>query len=58
MALPNHTEVARLTLRVERDLVAQAHLRTLLNAAVTTLAQHRKALRLVRARIRRTQASG
>jgi len=48
-------EVARLTLRIERDLVATTRLRMLLTDAGTTLSRHRLELREFKARMRRTE---
>ena len=50
-------EFHRLILQIERDAVAQAHLRRLLTMAATTLAGHREELRAVKARIRRLRAT-
>ena len=48
-------EFRRLTLQVERDLLARSHLRLLAAAADSTLAGHRQALRTVSARIKRVE---
>ena len=55
MATTNRTEFKRLILQIERDLLAETHLRTLLTAATTTIAGHRQELRSVEARIKRTR---
>jgi post-segregation antitoxin (ccd killing protein) len=47
----NRDQFRRLMLQVERDLLAQAHLRELLTSATTTVALHRRELRAVRSRI-------
>ena len=44
----------QLILQIERDVLAQAHLRMLLTTADTTVADHRQQLRTVKARIKRT----
>jgi hypothetical protein len=46
-------ELRRLTLQIERDLVAQSHLRILLTAAENTLAHHQHAIRTLNARVSR-----
>jgi hypothetical protein len=55
MSLPVRTDVKRLILQIERDLLAQAHLRTLLTQAGTIVAGHRAELRAVKTRINRTR---
>jgi hypothetical protein len=50
-----HDEFDRLVLQIERDLVAQSRLRTLLTTASTTVADHRQELRSVKARIKRSK---
>jgi hypothetical protein len=55
MVSVNRAEVARLTLRIERDLVAKTRLRMLLTDAGTTLSRHRLELREFEARIRRAE---
>ena len=55
MSLTDRAEFKRLTLQIERDLLAQAHLRTLLIAADATIADHRRNLRTVKARIKRPE---
>ena len=45
----------RLILQIERDLLAQAHLRILLGVADTTIAGDRQELRALKARLGRTQ---
>jgi hypothetical protein len=54
MAITDRVELKRLTLQIERDLLAQAQLRTLLTAADSTIADHRQNLRDVKTRIRRS----
>jgi hypothetical protein len=44
-------ELRQLVLHIERDLVAQTHLRDLLAVAGSTLARHKEDLRMVNARI-------
>jgi hypothetical protein len=44
----------QLILQIERDVLAQAHLRMLLTTADTTVADHRQQLRTVKARVKRT----
>ena len=53
MAMTDRAEVRRLLLQVERDLVAQTHLKALWNNAGTFIARHRQELRTVEARITR-----
>jgi len=55
MSTKDRTDFKRLVLQIERDLAAQASLRTLLTAAGTTVSSHREELRTVRARIKRTR---
>jgi hypothetical protein len=55
MAITDRAEFKRLILQIERDLLAQAQLRTLLTAADATIAGHQQKLRSVKARIKRTQ---
>ena len=55
MVSANRAEVARLTLRIERDLLVQNRLRMLLTDAGTTLSRHRLELTEFKARIRRTE---
>jgi hypothetical protein len=55
MPITDRAEFKRLILQIERDLLAQAQLRTLLTAADNTIAGHRQKLRKVKARIKRTQ---
>lgn len=55
MSTTDRAEFRRLTLQVERDLLAQTHLRTLLIAADTTIADHRQKMRTVKARIKRLE---
>lgn len=51
------TEFERLILQIERDLVAQAHLRTLLGVANTTVTGHKRDLRTEAARRRSVLSS-
>jgi hypothetical protein len=55
LAVPetNRAEFKRLILQIERDLLAQARLRTLLAAADATVVGHRQELQTVKARIKR-----
>lgn len=55
MANADRAELKRLILQIERDLLAQAQLRTLLTAADKTVATHRQKLRSVKARVKRTR---
>ena len=55
MPITDRAEFKRLILQIERDLLAQAQLRALLSAADNTIAGHRRKLRSVKARIKRTQ---
>jgi hypothetical protein len=55
MATPQLTELQRLILRIERDLVAQAQLRTLLRFADKAVANDRQELRTIKTRIKRTR---
>jgi hypothetical protein len=55
MANTDRTEFKRLILQIERDLVSQAHLRTLVTDADTTAADHVQELRTVDARLKRTR---
>ena len=55
MVSANRTEVARLTLRIERELLVETRLRMLLIDAGTTLSRHRLELRAFKARMRRTE---
>jgi hypothetical protein len=45
-------EIRRLIVRIERDLIEQAYLRTLLRAAGASLSGHREELREIKARAR------
>jgi len=49
----DRAELKRLILQIERDLLAQSQLRTLLTAANKTVAAHREKLRSVKARVKR-----
>jgi hypothetical protein len=51
----NRSEFKRLILQIERDLLAETHLRTLLAAASTTVAGRRQELRAVETRIKRAR---
>jgi hypothetical protein len=53
MATPDRAEFKRLILQIERDLLAQARLRTLLTSACETVAGHKQDLRTVEARLRK-----
>ena len=57
MALTKHRadfkETKRLILQIERDLLKQSRLKTLLLAADVTVADHRQELRTVKARVTR-----
>jgi hypothetical protein len=55
MATPQLTELQRLILRTERDLVARAQLRTLLTVADKAVANDRQELRTIKSRIKRTR---
>ncbi len=50
-------QLQRLILQIERDLLKQSRLKTILLNADTTLAGHRQDLRKVRARITRARAT-
>jgi len=56
MANTDHAELKQLMLQIERDLVAQSQLRTLLSAADASVAIHRQRLRVIKARIKRVLA--
>jgi hypothetical protein len=49
----DRTELKRLILQIERDLLVQASLRSLLAPAPATVAGHRQELRTLKARIKR-----
>jgi len=51
MAMTDRAEFRRLLLQVERDLVAQTHLKALCTNAGTIVARHRQELRTIEARI-------
>jgi hypothetical protein len=51
----NRSEFKRLILQIERDLLTETHLRTLLAAATTTVDGRRRELRAIEARIKRTR---
>lgn len=55
MAMTDRAEFRRLILQVERDLVAQTHLKALCADAGTLVARHRQELRTVEARIARSR---
>ena len=55
MATTDRAELSRLILQIERDLLSQAHLRTLLTAAGATVAGHRRELRTIEARLKRAR---
>jgi hypothetical protein len=55
MPITDRAEFERLMLQIERDLMAQAHLRTLLTAADTSVTNHVQELQAVKARMRRTR---
>jgi hypothetical protein len=56
MTITNRTEFTRLILQIERDLLSQSHLRTLLAAASETVADHRRDLRTIEARLKRSRS--
>lgn len=51
--MAERSEVTRLTLQIERDVLARGQLRVLIAAADATLAGHRQALQDLRAQIAR-----
>ena len=51
MAMTDRAEFNRLILQIERDLVAQTHLKTLCASAGTIVARHRQELRTIKARL-------
>jgi hypothetical protein len=53
LSMTDRAEFSRLTLQLERDLVAQAHIREILTAADTTVADRRREMRNLRARMAR-----
>ena len=55
MATTTRGEFKRLILKIERDLFAQAHLRALMTALDTALAEDQKALRAIEAQIKQTR---
>jgi len=55
MPISDRAQFSRLILQIERDLLSQAHLRTLLTDAATTVAGHRRELRTIEARLKRTR---
>ena len=56
MATTNRAEFKRLILKIERDLFAQAHLRTLLTALDKALAEDQRELQTIKTRIKQTRA--
>jgi hypothetical protein len=56
MAITDRADFRRLILQIERELLSQAHLRTLLTDAAATVAGHRRELRTIEARLKRTRA--
>jgi hypothetical protein len=54
--MSDFAEVKRLILQIQRDLVAQADLRVLLDHSSRTVKRHRKELRNVKARVKRRRA--
>jgi hypothetical protein len=56
MATTDYAELKQLMLQLERDLVAQSQLRTLLAHADSAVATRRQRLRLIKARIKRAIA--
>ena len=56
MAITDYAELKQLMLQIERDLLAQSQLRTLLTAADASVAVRRQRLRLIKARIKRARA--
>ena len=56
MAATDFAELKQLMLQIERDLLAQSQLRTLLSAADATVAGHRQRLRVIKARIKRARS--
>ena len=55
MAITDRAEFTRLILQIERDLLSQSHLRTLLTAACDTVADHRRDLQAIEARLKRSR---
>jgi len=55
VSIADRAERTRLVLQIERDLVTEARLRTLLTAAQTTLATHRRELRTLERRFSHTR---
>jgi hypothetical protein len=51
--MPAHADVRRLILQIERGLLARAHLLVLLTAADATVADRRRELRNLKARMAR-----
>ncbi len=55
MATTNRAEFKRVILKIERDLFAQAHLRTLLTAVDQALADDQKELKAIKTRIKQAR---
>lgn len=55
MATNNREEFRRLILKTERDLLTEEQLRALLTVAEATVADDRKTLRTIKARIKRAR---
>ena len=55
VSIADRGELNRLILQIQRDLVAQARLKSLLTAAAKTLAGHRRELRTVERRLERAR---
>ena len=56
--MPDRADFRRLILQIERGLLAQAHLRVLLTAADATVADRKRELRNLKARIARVRVAG
>jgi hypothetical protein len=56
MATTDYAELKQLMLQIERDVLAQSQLRTLLSDADATVATRRRRLRVIKARIKRAEA--
>jgi hypothetical protein len=56
MASTDFAELKQLMLQIERDLLAQSQLRTLLSATDASVAVRRQRLRVIKARIKRARA--
>ena len=57
MATSDFGELKQLMLQIERDLIVQTQLRTLLSDVDATLNQRRRRLRMLKARIKRARAA-